>query len=49
MCKVGVAGRWFLSTPDLPERFAEDAPLNPYNRATFYAPTLVEVTRHSFT
>lgn len=29
-------GRWFLSNPDLPERFATNAPLNPYDRATFY-------------
>ncbi|QCD91825.1 12-oxophytodienoic acid reductase [Vigna unguiculata] len=29
-------GRWFLSNPDLPERFALNAPLNKYNRETFY-------------
>lgn len=29
-------GRLFISNPDLPERFRLDAPLNPYNRATFY-------------
>jgi len=27
-----VYGRWWLCTPDLPERFAEGAPLNHYNR-----------------
>ncbi|XP_003634577.1 putative 12-oxophytodienoate reductase 11 [Vitis vinifera] len=31
-------GRWFLANPDLPERFALNAPLNKYNRETFYAP-----------
>ncbi|XVE54837.1 hypothetical protein DITRI_Ditri03aG0114400 [Diplodiscus trichospermus] len=29
-------GRWFLANPDLPRRFELDAPLNKYNRATFY-------------
>jgi N-ethylmaleimide reductase len=29
-------GRLFISNPDLPERFAIDAPLNPYDRSTFY-------------
>uniref|UniRef100_A0A0E0DER3 NADH:flavin oxidoreductase/NADH oxidase N-terminal domain-containing protein n=1 Tax=Oryza meridionalis TaxID=40149 RepID=A0A0E0DER3_9ORYZ len=29
-------GRLFLSNPDLPERFEIDAPLNKYNRETFY-------------
>jgi N-ethylmaleimide reductase len=29
-------GRGFLANPDLPERFRRDAPLNPYNRPTFY-------------
>ena len=29
-------GRLYISNPDLAERFKEDAPLNPYNRATFY-------------
>ncbi|KAE9405238.1 NADH:flavin oxidoreductase/NADH oxidase [Gymnopus androsaceus JB14] len=29
-------GRYFLSTPDLPERLRKNTPLNPYNRATFY-------------
>lgn len=29
-------GRLFLANPDLPERFAVDAPLNAYDRSTFY-------------
>ncbi|KAK2988628.1 hypothetical protein RJ640_002283, partial [Escallonia rubra] len=29
-------GRWFLANPDLPKRFKLDAPLNKYNRDTFY-------------
>ncbi|XP_057759871.1 putative 12-oxophytodienoate reductase 11 [Arachis stenosperma] len=29
-------GRWFLSNPDLPKRFALNAPLNEYNCQTFY-------------
>lgn len=29
-------GRWFISNPDLPERFALNADLNPYDRNTFY-------------
>ncbi|ESW28163.1 hypothetical protein PHAVU_003G264000 [Phaseolus vulgaris] len=29
-------GRWFLANPDLPKRFALNAPLNQYNRETFY-------------
>ncbi|MGM0585693.1 MAG: alkene reductase [Pseudomonadota bacterium] len=29
-------GRWFISTPDLPERYARNLPPNPYDRATFY-------------
>ncbi|KAE9405239.1 FMN-linked oxidoreductase [Gymnopus androsaceus JB14] len=31
-------GRYFLSTPDLPERLRKNIPLNPYNRDTFYLP-----------
>lgn len=30
-------GRWFLSTPDMPKRFILNAPLNPYDRNTFYS------------
>lgn len=29
-------GRAFIANPDLPYRFAVDAPLNPYDRPTFY-------------
>ncbi|CAI9115096.1 OLC1v1015930C1 [Oldenlandia corymbosa var. corymbosa] len=31
-----VYGRWFLANPDLPRRFELNAPLNKYDRATFY-------------
>ncbi len=31
-------GRMFIANPDLPERFASGAPLNPPDPATFYAP-----------
>ncbi|KAL2326220.1 hypothetical protein Fmac_025278 [Flemingia macrophylla] len=31
-------GRLFLANPDLPKRFELDAPLNKYNRDTFYTP-----------
>ncbi|KAK9167768.1 hypothetical protein Scep_002959 [Stephania cephalantha] len=31
-------GRLFLANPDLPKRFELDAPLNKYNRSTFYIP-----------
>ncbi|KAM0940169.1 putative 12-oxophytodienoate reductase [Dioscorea sansibarensis] len=34
-------GRWFLSNPGLPRRFELNAPLNQYDRSTFYAPDLV--------
>ncbi|KAI4324206.1 hypothetical protein L6164_023761 [Bauhinia variegata] len=29
-------GRWFLANPDLPKRFQLNAPLNKYNRETFF-------------
>jgi N-ethylmaleimide reductase len=29
-------GRLYISNPDLAERFEQGAPLNPYDRATFY-------------
>ncbi|CBN58780.1 MULTISPECIES: alkene reductase [Kamptonema] len=29
-------GRWYISNPDLAERFALNVPLNPYDRSTFY-------------
>mmetsp|Transcript_101103 Transcript_101103/g.286565 ORF Transcript_101103/g.286565 Transcript_101103/m.286565 type:complete len:421 (-) Transcript_101103:115-1377(-) len=31
-------GRWFISNPDLPERIRAGAPLNVYDRSTFYDP-----------
>ncbi|XP_045816697.1 12-oxophytodienoate reductase 2-like isoform X3 [Trifolium pratense] len=31
-------GRYFISNPDLPKRFALNAPLNKYYRETFYSP-----------
>lgn len=31
-----VYGRWFLANPDLPRRFELNAPLNRYDRHTFY-------------
>ncbi|KDO42765.1 hypothetical protein CISIN_1g046574mg [Citrus sinensis] len=31
-----VYGRFFLANPDLPRRFEFNAPLNKYNRETFY-------------
>ncbi|MCW5966527.1 MAG: alkene reductase [Bryobacterales bacterium] len=45
-------GRWFISNPDLVERLRQNAPLNPYDRSTFYGgdvrgytdyPTLAEL------
>jgi N-ethylmaleimide reductase len=32
-------GRTFIANPDLPRRFAENAPLNPYHRDSFYGGT----------
>lgn len=32
-------GRLFISNPDLPKRFIEAQPLNPYDRSTFYGGT----------
>jgi N-ethylmaleimide reductase len=32
-------GRWYISNPDLVERFAQNAELNPYDRSTFYGGT----------
>jgi hypothetical protein len=31
-------GKLFIANPDLPARFAQSTPLNPWNGATFYAP-----------
>ncbi|KAI3997866.1 hypothetical protein MKX01_006968, partial [Papaver californicum] len=36
-----VFGRLFLANPDLPKRFEINAPLNKYNRGTFYISDLV--------
>ena len=33
-----VYGKWYLSNPDLPERIARKAALNPFDPSTFYAP-----------
>ncbi|KAL1206555.1 12-oxophytodienoate reductase 1 [Cardamine amara subsp. amara] len=42
-------GRWFLANPDLPKRFKEDAPLNKYDRHTFYtADPVVGYTDYPF-
>lgn len=42
-------GRIFLANPDLPKRFQLNAPLNKYNRATFYVPDpVVGYTDYSF-
>jgi N-ethylmaleimide reductase len=30
-------GRWFISNPDLPDRLRTGAPLNQYDRSTFYS------------
>lgn len=37
-CEAVVYGRHFLSNPDLPKRFLAGAPLNAYDRDTFYSP-----------
>ncbi|KAL4897834.1 NADPH dehydrogenase [Aspergillus ambiguus] len=49
--RVAIAfGRHFLSNPDLPFRLAEDLPLNPYQRSTFYIPkSSVGYTDYPFT
>jgi len=40
-------GRLYISNPDLAERFKANAPLNPYNRATFYGGAEVGYTDYS--
>ncbi|CAI5469801.1 unnamed protein product [Closterium sp. Yama58-4] len=35
-------GRLFLANPDLPKRFELNAPLNPYDRSTFFIPDQVK-------
>jgi N-ethylmaleimide reductase len=37
-------GRWYISNPDLPDRFATAADLTPYDRSTFYGGTEVGYT-----
>lgn len=41
-------GRMFISNPDLPLRIAKDAPLNPYDRSTFYGGTEKGYTDYPF-
>ncbi len=35
-------GRFAISNPDLAERFAQKAELNPYDRSTFYGDTTIQ-------
>lgn len=41
-------GRWYISNPDLVERFARNASLNPYDRNTFYGGTEKGYTDYPF-
>ena len=41
-------GRYFLSTPDIVNRWEKDIPLNPYHRDTFYTPGEVGYTDYPF-
>ena len=41
-------GRQFIANPDLVERFAKNAPLNPYDRTTFYGGTKKGYTDYPF-
>ena len=41
-------GRYFISNPDLPERIRQNAPLTPYNRATFYGGEEIGYTDYPF-
>jgi N-ethylmaleimide reductase len=41
-------GRYFISNPDLPERFRHKLPLNDYDRDTFYGGTAVGYTDYPF-
>ncbi|KAJ7982745.1 12-oxophytodienoate reductase [Quillaja saponaria] len=44
-----VYGRLFLANPDLPRRFELNAPLNKYNRDTFYSPgSIIGYTDYPF-
>lgn len=36
LCDAVAFGRYFISTPDLPERIRQGVPLNAYDRSTFY-------------
>jgi N-ethylmaleimide reductase len=36
LCDLVTFGRFFISNPDLPERFRQKAPLNEYDKDTFY-------------
>lgn len=36
LCDLVTFGRFFISNPDLPERFRQDAPLNEFDDSTFY-------------
>ena len=36
-------GRIYIANPDLPRRFELNAPLNPYDRSTFYSQDQVKV------
>ncbi|WP_246679638.1 alkene reductase [Mesorhizobium sp. B2-3-5] len=41
-------GRWFIANPDLPERFRTGAPLNQYDRNTFYGGDARGYTDYTF-
>ena len=41
-------GKLFIANPDLPRRFAVEAPLNEPNPATFYAPGPAGYTDYPF-
>lgn len=41
-------GRLYIANPDLAERFAANAPLNPYDRSTFYGGNEVGYTDYPF-
>ncbi len=41
-------GRFAISNPDLPERFAQNVGLNPYDRSTFYGGTEKGFTDYPF-
>jgi hypothetical protein len=41
-------GRWWISNPDLPKRFILNAPLNKYDRSSFYLQVWYEKMKSSF-